>query len=244
MQIDIWGSCVTREIFNVTNDINVASYILQNPIHTIFSKPYLMDDDKKILGTCGFTRRMATLEFKKKAISYFEENFKSEWIVIDACDCRLSYYVARKDNDVRICNNVSTSKTINEYGLMGEFIACPANGIPMVEWEQLVKKFADLIKQKYAEDRIIINEFNFAKYYIQEGSLRKFENNKYISQQGFIDSIEKLLEKNLPNSHILNKIETPVASDCNHLGLAPMHYCKEVYLTKMERIKNIINKSN
>lgn len=242
MEIDIWGSCVSREIFNVAEDIKVGTYILQNPMHTLFSKPFLIEDNKKIVGTCGFTKRMAALEFNKQAIPYFENNFKSEWLMIDACDCRLNYYVAKKDPDIRICDNISTSKTLKENGLIDEFVSGHSNKISYCEWEKHVENFINIIKQKYKETNIIINEFNFAKYYIKEGSLEEFKNNnKYLVQQELIDSIEKLFEKHLPNSPILHKIKNPVASDCNHLGLAPMHYCREVYLTQMEEIKKILN---
>lgn len=43
--IAIWGSCVSREIFNYTDVANISVYILQNPIHTCFAKQFKINDE-------------------------------------------------------------------------------------------------------------------------------------------------------------------------------------------------------
>ena len=42
----IWGSCVTREIFNYIDGANITTYILQNPIHTCSADAYEIAEDK------------------------------------------------------------------------------------------------------------------------------------------------------------------------------------------------------
>lgn len=238
--IDVWGSCVSRELFNFTNKFKPGGYILQNPIHTFWRDPINIPDEK-IVGTSNFTKKMALLEFKKKAVDYFNDNFKADYLMIDLCDCRNDVYVFNIDgNETFIGDSISIEKTIDgltEYTPRRFSVF----DIPYSYWETSMNKFVNIIRSKYNEKNIIINKFRFSEKYLDaNGEIQYFKNNELYNKKGLlIEQLEEILIKLLPNAMVISPIEKPLAYELHKIGLSPMHYVDECYYIqnlKLERI--------
>ncbi len=245
--IDIWGSCVSRELFNFTNKIKVGSYILQNPVHTFLQKPAAIDESQ-IFGSSNFTKRMAVLEFRKKVQDYFNENFKSKYLMIDTCDCRNDVYVMRAEDgsDTYICDSISAEKTINAQAGKDNIVKKSVFSLSDEYWEECVKKFVEVIKSKYEEENIIINEFRFADRYVdEEGKLCDFKYQElYRKRYEVTRKIELKLEQLLPKAKILPALEDPLGYALHKIGCSPMHYVDEYYYIQNMKLQKLLKISS
>ena len=242
ISIDIWGSCVSRELFNYTNLYKVNAYILQNPLHTLWAEPLLIPDDK-IVGTSNFTKRMATLELQKKAVEYFNKNFNSDYLMIDTCDCRSDYYVV--NNDPTICIAESTSITKILQGCNEENFVYERKSVFDItdeQWQGYVSKFVALIKSRYSEDHIIINEFNFAKSYIGlDGKIDNFSNRSLYEKQNMITTkVAQMLKEAMPNAKVISPIQEPLGDETHKLGLYPVHYSDNCYYLQVNKLNGLL----
>ncbi len=116
---------------------------------------------------------MCSIDVNKTAPEYFDKNFHSKYLMIDTCDCRNNRYIVnareripnsnKPSNKTVLCSSLSSDATLQAMGIK-----------PAVEnvfslsddyWDMCLQKFVALIKSKYDEENIIINEFCFADEY-------------------------------------------------------------------------------
>ena len=241
--IDIWGSCVSRELFNFTSNFKVNAYILQNPVHTYWRDPVNIAESA-IQGSSNFTRRMAILEFEKKAQEYFNEKFNAKYLMIDLCDCRNDVFVFKnQDKETFVSDSISVEKTIAALN-NSEIYRYSVFNISNSYWEESFKRFVELIKSKYEEENIIINKFRFAEEYLDvDGKIKDTEYRKYkdlYAKRGeLISRLEEIITQMLPNARVIPPLLKPLGYAAHRLGLSPMHYTDECYYIqnlKLERL--------
>lgn len=248
-KIDIWGSCISREIFNYTKRYTVSSFLLQNPPHTIFSNSFPLEEDK-ICFNSNFTKRMAILEFNKKAISYFYDNFKSDYLMIDAADCRNCYYsiIDKYGAESKLCASDSITKTLNSLKINAKLI--DSLSIKDNEWENYIQAFCTMLKSRYNQQHIILNKFEYATQYYDKttNKITNFKNFKYYEKLNELNKkIECLIQKYIPHCLVLDHEGQSIADPDHHLGLYTLHFSEKYYLNRVEKLNNLfylINKYN
>ena len=241
--IDIWGACVSREIFNFTTDFKVGYHILQNPIQTLFGEPWPIEDDQ-ILATSNFTRRMAKLNFYKQAVPYFQENFKAKYLMIDTYDCRSNILCINGLEKYCICNSLTTKPTLNalkSQKIIDYTIKSPQT-ISDEEWENLVQRFIAIIRGKYDEENIIINDFLYAQQYVDENNVFKtFDHlDEYSKDRELTHKVTNLFIKALPKAKVLLSKDEPIGNANHKLGLFPVHYTDDYYRNLAQQLKEML----
>ena len=241
----IWGSCVSREIFNYTDpSLKIQRYIMQNPIHTLCYKGLEINEDE-IIGDVNFLKKMFKLELNKKAIEYFSE-VKSDYLVIDTSDCRLGWYGIESSNDVRVAASPTCEKNYNLLSRRKEkLIKHYADEISDNEWCIYVEKFADMVLNFYSKDRIILNKFEFSRggYDIDLNKWREYETFGNIDKQNELtDKVQKFFEEAFEHKClVLEAYTNPEGNWKNHMGPSPLHYTDEVYETQARKLEALIN---
>lgn len=239
LKVSIWGSCVSREIFNYTDEIDVCAYMLQNPIHTMFSEPIYIDE-KDIKASSPFTKRMFKLETLKRARQYFLER-PSEWLVLDTCDCRNDFWQPKDNPHVRICDSVTASATFKQLMYKDKFIRVSVFDITEEEWKKYVDDFCKFILKYYKEEHIVLNEFKFAKFYWKDGRIQKYNNNEYyLKLNSVTENVESMLKDRMPRMKVIPPELDPIGDYYSHIGCAPMHYLDEIYIRRCEKFINVI----
>lgn len=238
--IAIWGSCVTREIFNYTDFANIDTYILQNPIHTFRAKPYIIDDSK-LVGTSNFTERMLKIECKKTVLDILK-NSKADYLLIDTADCRNDWYQLRDDSDVKIVQSLSLDKTFSENVEMAElFERKSVFSISKDEWKHYVKDFCEEIKKLFPEDHIVLNEFNFCTTYLKDGEIIQFEYSDFYKKQNEVTNyVAALIKENMPNIKVISAPPFAIANYYHHIGNSSLHYIDELYVAQAKKLEKII----
>ena len=84
--VDIFGTCLTRELFNTTEEYAVNNYLMQQSIFTLFSKPLYVDKSEiKSHDNYNFKNRMLYYELNKIALDNLLKNH-TKYLVIDLAD--------------------------------------------------------------------------------------------------------------------------------------------------------------
>ena len=103
--VDIFGTCLTRELFNTTEEYAVNNYLMQQSIFTLFSKPLYVDKSEiKSHDNYNFKNRMLYYELNKIGLDNLLKNH-AKYLVIDLAD------VGRNILKFSVPSNVSVIST-------------------------------------------------------------------------------------------------------------------------------------
>ena len=85
-KVDIFGTCLTRELFNTTEEYAVNTYLMQQSIFTLFSDSLCVDENEiRSHDNYNFKNRMLYYELNKIALDNLLKNH-TKYLVIDLAD--------------------------------------------------------------------------------------------------------------------------------------------------------------
>ena len=252
IKIAIHGSCCSREIFNSSlNNFDLGVYLFQNPLHTMFEKPFSLEiKEDEILNKSNFMRRMVASEFNKKALQTLNEN-KADYLMIDVGDLRLGRFNICFNNGTktRIFKTHDTQKQLfylQDKLKNFDFDIESNKDIPEKEWDYLIDRYVSEIKKIYSIDKIIFNRLAIATQYEKNGIFIDFTEktgvDAFISKHLLL-KLQNKLERKLKGCLILDNPSFPIIADSSHnLGLHPLHLKQDVYDYKMKKLQEILMK--
>lgn len=251
MNINIFGSCYSRELFNYSSKYKINTYVLQQSLFTLFAKPLPINlEDARSVDNTNFMNRMMYYEFNKKGLTSILEN-QSDYLVIDFADCRYDIYEIENPKGAKIIYTHDARATFDNIMQKEQFSNLQKKYVNVVEeisnqeLNDIVKRFCDELLKKYRPENIILNKMKMAKYYYENNKKTNFENNFHLSREKFIKKIEKIFLKFIPDCKILKTKYLPVVN-INHRfgGPHPMHFEDVYYEYKMDLLDDLINNSN
>lgn len=96
--VDIFETCLTRELFNTTEEYAVNNYLMQQSIFTLLSKPLYVDKSEiKSHDNYNFKNRMLYYELNKIALDNLLKNH-TKYLVIDLAD--VGRIIMFKENNI------------------------------------------------------------------------------------------------------------------------------------------------
>lgn len=257
--ISVWGSCISREFFNVDKEaFCVNAYLWQIPPNIYYNTlpvsvhkiPFDVIDKVDVAGT---NKRSAYLNFNKFPVFYLKTH-PADYLLVDIGDIRLSHYriVFREDgvktkvtqgNRAMKCMDACIESGYTE-GLDPEIYPWFQDGehiFSAEEWEQLIAQYASDIAKLYPSNHIIVNQTYYAQSYVEGKKIFEFRNTEPSNDMNRLYAfVENILRNKLKGCRFL---PTPkhVYADKNHrLGLMPLHYCKTAEEYKMRALKKIV----
>lgn len=252
IKIAIHGSCCSREFFNSPlNTFNLGVYLLQNPINTIFEKPYFNIKENEVPSNSDFMRRMVATEFNKKALKTLANN-KADYLMIDLGDLRLERFnINFKDGKkTKILKTNDTEKQLLQLQdklKNFDFTIESSNNISEKEWDFLINKYVTELKKIYPINKIILNKLAIASQYEENGKLVDFTKDtcagsaEIFRTKNLLLKLQDKLEKKLKGCLILDNPPFPIIADSNHkLGLHSLHLKQNVYDWKMGKLQEIV----
>lgn len=257
--ISVWGSCVSREFFNVDKEaFCVNAYIWRIPPNIYYNTlpvsvrkiPFDVIDKVDVPGT---DKRSAYLNFNKIPLVYLKTH-PADYLLVDIGDIRLSHYriVFREDgvktrvtqgNRAMKCMDACIESGYTE-GLDPEIYPWFRDGehiFSAEEWEQLIAQYVSDIAKLYPSNHIIVNQTYYAHSYVEGKKIFEFRNTEPINDMNRLFAfVENILRNKLKGCRFL---PTPkhVYADKNHrLGVHTLHYCKTAEEYKMQALKKIV----
>ncbi len=237
--IDIWGTCYSREIFNYSNDFTVNNYLMQQSIYTIDQKPLnIYQESIKTTDGYKFKEKMMYYELNKLAINAIKEKH-CDLILIDLFDQIRKYLHIIYPNTKMICTSemriLLSRLEYNYYDLDPQ----------LLDYNRLIEyinKYIEILVSLYDKNNIIFNVAQLPHEYYEKGVKKEFSNNWIIDREKFLKGLEKIFLSILPESIILKTTQIPIV-DINHYlgGPHPAHY-EKIYYEYRSQILNALLK--
>lgn len=242
-KIDIFGSCVSRDIFDLCHEssLKVGTYIARSSLFSLFYTP-LAYDDVNIDLTSNFHKRMVENDMFKTTFSKLKLS-DSSYILVDFIDSvrfRLTKigntYVTYSSEFVKGTN----SKKFPLFTINND------NSFDGKDLSFFMMKFCTELKKIYAENRIILHRVRWCDHCrkttgeIVDFSVQKIKENKIYNHR--IMCFEDCFLKYCSQSKILDLNNQNFVADENHVwGLSPVHYENGYYETAARELENLIS---
>ena len=244
-EIDIFGTCFSRELFNTTDKYYVNTYLMQQSIFTMFSNPFSIESNEVIShDNYMFKNRMLYYEFNKLAIDKLKENH-SKYIVIDLLDQVRKIYKIFNSSDIKIISTSDTKLTLENLKKIrcNQSITFEEEDVKLYSEQELYKyvnKFVKLLLSCYEEDKIIVNRAQLQNKYYNNDKL-EYVNSDLYDNIGFIKRLEEILINLISNCRILYTRYDPIL-DINHRfgGPHPAHFEYIYYKYRMKILNDLI----
>ena len=248
--IDIIGTCYSRELFNTTDKYIVNTYLMQQSIFTMFSQPLKVDlCDVRSHDNYSFKNRMLYYEFNKLGIEKLTENH-SKYIIIDLFDNVRDIYQITNPESVKIVSTRDTEMTLKYLQTKEKYNDISMQLMSVIDYSdnelyEYLKRFIDKLLEIYEEENIILNIAQMQNIYYENNVKKSIDNNFIYDRRNFINKLEKIFLQLLPNCKILYTTFEPIL-DINHRfgGPHPVHFESIYYEYRMQVLDSIIRGEN
>lgn len=248
VKINIYGSCVSRDIFefDIEKQFSIPIYIARTSILSNINTNTWNISSADIDLDSKFQREAVTADLNKTVYDKFESNM-SDYLLIDFIDER--FRIAKVNNlyatySVEMMNSHFLDD--KNYILLDKKPSIVGNTFVFEDKDinQYIKEFAERIKNIYDENRIIIHKaFMRDEYISKEGKLVKFEPHICLdvkNKNAMLDFMYRKLSEYLPHSYVIDASGKYYISERHRWGLTPMHYEDGYYEELLCQIKDIV----
>lgn len=242
--VDLWGSCITREILNEDDGrFQIDRYAYRNCFLFAFDEP-ISYDDKNFEDLSLFENSTWRVGYIKSAFHKdLPEQLKktqSRWLLLDFYDlvCDVVEYnggVLTADNEVRA---LKFFKQIKDE--------CNITSIDEILDEEEIKKrfdvFIRFIKERYGKNVIFIRadvKTRFLNYKRESKPLRGYKKETLLKKKEFLNKWQDYFEEHM-ECHVIDHAEEYRADDLCVSGAFMVHYEKEFYEKGYRELKKII----
>lgn len=242
-----FGSCVSRDVFNFTRDLDYVVSHTHNGINisTLLMDNHLSIDDRYIFAENGFWKRMQQFIFKHDVFDEYIKQLNTEYFIFDLAGERLPLQLWKDESgEAKVPVNWQTYNTSLNLKKDSRMMVSISDWHLADRNKALYKtdlvNFCKLIKEKYGENKIIYLSVKQAdsflnKYNNELCSFDDYEGNGIerkslrVKQNEVIDFAEKIILNELPKIWIVNFPTNTVADDRHHFGRHTLHFNHFLY---------------
>jgi len=239
--IDIHGSCVSRDIFNFDdkNEVALGKYFARHSFISAVSKPFPEKIELDI--PSRWQKRTVEIDLRKELFKELSANY-ANYILIDFIDER-SRLMKYKNSIITVSMELQNSNFENDFE--GDYIS--KFNLDKKFWKRHMDVYVENLLKIYDEQQIIIHETYFVDSYIDKNGEVKSFPQKQLDFNHVINALIKeyyeYIKTKLPDAHVINIIEDYNLAYENHRwGLSPVHYEDEYYRHMLRILKRILDK--
>lgn len=239
--INIYGSCVSRDIFALAKDdkFELKSYIARQSVISAVA-PKIPCVEIPLHNSSSFKMRVVEYDLHKSAFEVLKAN-KSDYLLLDMIDERFpllplfgSYATASNEfyesAPEKYCSAEKLEKHLKDGKLyLGEQCV-----------EDAVKEFCSRLTEIYYPEQIIIHYATMLdQYRSKSGRVKTFpfyQLNANHRLNAVIEAIYSRIQSYLPGVYVIRESDGMVADENHKWGLAPMHYEQEYYVRVLNKI--------
>lgn len=238
-ELDIWGSCVSRDVFGSNNDV-VKNYIARQSIISSLQKPANIFENE-LENSSKFKLSMIASDIDKSVYSKLSEEH-SDWLLIDFIDERFPL-LKLNSTYLTLSNELLESYSrVKEFEIIERKYDKGVLTFETVPLESYIQKFSEKIIKIY-KDKIILHRVYLSDVYVnKDNEICYFDNNVIKNNQKinkYLSYYYENLEKYIPKIHMVQAIGFP-ACENHKWGLGPMHFIDEYYRNIMNQIQGIV----
>lgn len=255
--ISIWGSCISREFFNVDKEaFCVNGYVFQCPMNIYYgnlpvNKRRIPLDVFDKSAENVFWERSSYIAFNKIPLEYLKTH-ASDYLVFDIADTRFRHYyeLTRKDGLKTKINLDVHMQSCFEKCVEENYIEKKnlkrlkwfENGRHMIgsdEWEQYIDLFLSDILRYWPVRKMVLVEARFLKIYEENGQKKPFSDS-FAAEQALACELERKIRSKLKEVAFLAMPQNAYGFQNDKINAHPLHYCRTVNEYKMQALKKIV----
>ncbi|MFP3861933.1 DUF6270 domain-containing protein [Pseudomonas capeferrum] len=235
----IYGSCVSRDIFNLEESRNfkLTDYFARSSMATLCSAPY---ENIKALDRIpsAFRRRMVAYDFSKQLLTVPHKLKKAHTILIDLIDERFDLIALPSGQIITNSSELAESRLLEDSSVNGFRLIRHGSDERRELWLKGMHAFLDLMKHHNKLDRVIVNKVFWASRFERESDTAfpvSFESINQANRE--LEWMYDKLSDELDHSQFLNFDSTLLSADEFHRwGASPFHYCERYYKEALAQI--------
>lgn len=237
--VDIWGSCISREAVNRNPSLHVSSYIFKQPQVLTFEPPINCEVPDDVQRFCNNKWRMRTIadSFSRNGIQTLCDN--SKWLIVDFYDliCNMVLYNGQLFEIDDFIERTDFYRSIKNL--------CKPAYLFREKTKQFcadsILHFAEFVDVKYGANVILIKADLKTRYIGLDGKLHDIPNSRDTAEkQEFIEYFENRFAE-LTDCYIVDISKHFYSSDSfPHGGAHIVHYEDEFYTEACAIISDII----
>jgi len=225
-KIMIFGSCVSRDIFNIPNDFILTKYYARSSFASIFQAPFLnlsITDNLK----SDFQKNIVKADMSKEILIEFDKG-DFDILLLDFIDERFNLFSI--DNTVFTLSNEAISTSI-EQKYPNHTLIKSGNGEFMKLWQEGWDEFVSTMKKSGQLHKVILNKVYWSKETLSgEDYAATYTNEKIDYMNSYLDRLYVIAEKSILPENIMSfKKDLMLGADKHQWGKSPFHYIDDYY---------------
>lgn len=239
--IDIFGSCISRDILENCNDELVVpgTYVARSSFASAMQAPCDYSPNEKCALSSSFQKRVLNWDIEKTGIEQLATN-PGDYLMIDFFEERFPLVRFRQ-------SIVTMSREFEKSGFEhGEKIVWRSlsDDLDGKAYGDMFESFLQRILDIYPMDRIIINRAFLTKYYIRnDGIVKPFsaETEKWIDSINLkMKALYDAAESAIPSASIIDLTKHFIGSERNKWGLDSAHYEERFYTEAAQFLEHLL----
>lgn len=234
-KILIFGSCVSRDIFNLENNFHIVNYFARSSFASIFQTPFSHPEVTESLES-KFQEKIVKSDMKKSIFSDLKNN-NFDILVLDFIDERFNLYSL--DNTICTLSNEAVSTGLLEKYPDHKIIKSVSKEF-FDMWEEGWGKFIELMKKNGQLDKVLLNKVYWAEETVSGHNFEPtYSKNKIREMNNFLNRLYTIAERSIPPENIMKFSEKiMIGADEHQWGLSPFHYVSNYYEKALVFLEN------
>lgn len=226
MKVAIFGSCVTRDLFeDVALRPTVASYAARSSVISAVAPVLKIDEELVVLGS-DWQRRCVLADFQKTFFASLRAS-RADWLVIDLIDERFDLLMSGESYVTRSSAfETAGLSSVHDFGFQPvSQMSSDASGL----FEQAAFRFADRVKEMLPAHHVVLHRALWSTVYRSDGRIRPFVDDRLrqcerhnATLTARYDVLARAFGGQARN--IVPDLELRVANASHRWGLEPFHY--------------------
>ncbi|WP_060492574.1 DUF6270 domain-containing protein [Pseudomonas sp. NBRC 111140] len=243
----IYGSCVSRDIFNLEESRNfkLTDYFARCSMASLSSAPYENEEALNRIPS-DFRRRMVACDFSKKILTEAEKLSSADVILIDLIDERFDLVTLLTGQILTNSNELSESGLLADNCVSGYQLIKHGSAEHRELWIQGMNKFLSVLEQHNKLDTVVVNKVYWATRF-EHASVSDFPASLAATEKANqeLDWMYSELEKKLGKHQFLQfQPDFLTADEFHRWGASPFHYCERYYRKALELLITATNFDN
>ncbi|MGT3070937.1 DUF6270 domain-containing protein [Pseudomonas putida] len=235
----IYGSCVSRDIFNLeeSRDFKLTDYYARSSMASLCSEAYENDDALSRIPS-AFRRRMVACDFSKEILSSQDKFSAADVILIDLIDERFDLICLPSGQLLTNSNELGESALLKDEPVFGHTTIKQGTAERRELWLQGMQKFFDFLKEIEKLDQVIINKVFWSSRFESETDTPFPVAHAFIEKANHeLSWMYEELRSVLREDQFLEFSPCLLTADELHRwGPSPFHYCKNYYREALAQI--------
>lgn len=234
-KIMIFGSCVSRDIFNIPNDFILTKYYARSSFASIFQAPFLdlsITDNLK----SNFQRNIVKGDMSKEILKELDKG-DFDILLLDFIDERFNIFSL--DNTILTLSNEAINTGVTQKYPNYTLIKSGSDEF-MKLWQEGWNKFVATMKDSGQLHKVILNKVYWSQETLSNENYEPiYTNEKIDHMNNYLDRLYTIAEKSILAENIMSfEKDLMLGSDKHQWGKSPFHYVDKYYQAALNFLQN------